>query len=451
MNQRAALLQAVIESPDEEAVRLVFADWAEEHGEEERAEFIRVQCALARLTDAEDERLPELARREKELWQAHGAAWCAELPRWARDKVSFRRGFPAILDCTPTQWIGGHNLIRQAPIQTLAINKPAADKLAAFAATAHLAGVRSLRLAFYSLSQRVAALRAISGSACGPGLRVFDFNRGDCMVGSRAGDGLAEALAAAPFPSLECLRLTMTEVGPAGAAALAASPLLSRMQKLDLADNPIGVEGARALAESPRTANLTALSLADCGVTDRGVEALAGSPHLARLTHLNLRGYGLTTGAALAVAASAYLTRLTALSFHFGTIGTEGARALARSPNCAHLTHLNLFQNRIGDAGLRALVESPHLTRLRTLELGGNGLTAEGLRALAAPGMARLERLGLWGTPGVEDVVRELRASPLPPRLREMAFYPNWLENATKQEIDEHFLPLHGEAVAKRQ
>jgi uncharacterized protein (TIGR02996 family) len=46
---RAALLAAVLAAPDDDAVRLVFADWLEEHGEEERAEFVRLQCRLAEI------------------------------------------------------------------------------------------------------------------------------------------------------------------------------------------------------------------------------------------------------------------------------------------------------------------------------------------------------------------------------------------------------------------
>jgi uncharacterized protein (TIGR02996 family) len=49
---RRALWAAVIAHPDDDAPRLVFADWLEEHGTKvdvARAEFIRVQCELARL------------------------------------------------------------------------------------------------------------------------------------------------------------------------------------------------------------------------------------------------------------------------------------------------------------------------------------------------------------------------------------------------------------------
>ncbi len=46
---RLALLRTVCESPEDDAPRLVFADWLDENGEPERAEFVRVQCEIARL------------------------------------------------------------------------------------------------------------------------------------------------------------------------------------------------------------------------------------------------------------------------------------------------------------------------------------------------------------------------------------------------------------------
>src|SRR5947209_17245936 len=76
---RAAFLRAIDESPDDNLPRLIYADWLEEHGEPERAEFIRVQCELARLP-RRDTRRTELERRERELLERHEDAWRADLP-----------------------------------------------------------------------------------------------------------------------------------------------------------------------------------------------------------------------------------------------------------------------------------------------------------------------------------------------------------------------------------
>jgi uncharacterized protein (TIGR02996 family) len=50
-NDRDALFRAILDNPAEETPRLVYADWLEEFGKPwdvARAEFIRVQCAIAR-------------------------------------------------------------------------------------------------------------------------------------------------------------------------------------------------------------------------------------------------------------------------------------------------------------------------------------------------------------------------------------------------------------------
>jgi uncharacterized protein (TIGR02996 family) len=44
MSTSDAFLRAMIEDPEDDATRLVYADWLDEHGEPERAEFIRLSC-----------------------------------------------------------------------------------------------------------------------------------------------------------------------------------------------------------------------------------------------------------------------------------------------------------------------------------------------------------------------------------------------------------------------
>jgi uncharacterized protein (TIGR02996 family) len=59
-DQQATFLAAIRDDPEEDGLRLVFADWLEEQGDT-RGEFIRVQCALAGM-DGDDPRRDELAR-----------------------------------------------------------------------------------------------------------------------------------------------------------------------------------------------------------------------------------------------------------------------------------------------------------------------------------------------------------------------------------------------------
>jgi uncharacterized protein (TIGR02996 family) len=66
MDLGSAFLQAMGEAPDDDAPRLIYADWLDERGERDRGEFSRVQCALERL-QPQDERRAGLKCREQEL------------------------------------------------------------------------------------------------------------------------------------------------------------------------------------------------------------------------------------------------------------------------------------------------------------------------------------------------------------------------------------------------
>src|SRR5688572_13903803 len=70
-----AFLEDIIVHPDEDAPRLIYADWLEEHEiDRERAEFIRVQIALEGETE-EGPRRWHLQHRQAELLRANQVAW----------------------------------------------------------------------------------------------------------------------------------------------------------------------------------------------------------------------------------------------------------------------------------------------------------------------------------------------------------------------------------------
>src|SRR5947209_4087839 len=99
MSDEQALLAAIWAGPHEDTPRLVYADWLQETGDPAnvaRAEFIRLQCELARL-DEDDPRQRELARRPHTLLKQHRAVWNSGLPK-SLQRVQFVRGFPAPSD-----------------------------------------------------------------------------------------------------------------------------------------------------------------------------------------------------------------------------------------------------------------------------------------------------------------------------------------------------------------
>jgi uncharacterized protein (TIGR02996 family) len=89
MSTRAAFLQAIHDNPDDDTLRLVYADWLEEQGDPQ-AELIRVQCRLARL-DADDPERGELDTREREMLKRHSRDWLGPSGNDARG-WSFQRG-----------------------------------------------------------------------------------------------------------------------------------------------------------------------------------------------------------------------------------------------------------------------------------------------------------------------------------------------------------------------
>jgi uncharacterized protein (TIGR02996 family) len=91
MDQHEAFLQAILERPEDDVPRLVYADWLDENGDSERAEFIRLQCALAKLPpDAPQRRA--MRQREDELLALHSWEWAAGFG-WKIQEWQFVRGF----------------------------------------------------------------------------------------------------------------------------------------------------------------------------------------------------------------------------------------------------------------------------------------------------------------------------------------------------------------------
>ena len=94
---RDALLRAVCDHPEDDTPRLRYAEFLEATGDPDdglRAEFIRVQCELARA-DLSEDRWSQLYER-KEALEANRDRWADELPkldgiRW--NPIDFPRGF----------------------------------------------------------------------------------------------------------------------------------------------------------------------------------------------------------------------------------------------------------------------------------------------------------------------------------------------------------------------
>ena len=84
MSDREPLLRAVIGSPDDDTPRLVYADWLDENGEPDYAEYIRTAVAVARTghDDCPDKRVHRPSPRSVErLIRCGGCPFCVGMRR----------------------------------------------------------------------------------------------------------------------------------------------------------------------------------------------------------------------------------------------------------------------------------------------------------------------------------------------------------------------------------
>jgi uncharacterized protein (TIGR02996 family) len=107
MTDEAALLAAILARPDEDTPRLMYADWLDEHGQPERAEFIRIQCDPTADEAAED--------RAAELEERNRTKWLAGLPQFPGARWEFRRGFPEYLDAPGELFLQHYEAFARTP------------------------------------------------------------------------------------------------------------------------------------------------------------------------------------------------------------------------------------------------------------------------------------------------------------------------------------------------
>jgi uncharacterized protein (TIGR02996 family) len=294
MNERDALLRAVCANPDDDTPRLMFADWLQEHGEEDRAEFIRAQVVLARGTAH-----PGLKVREQALLDAHRGEWeqpfrrfevAGSFRQFVYD-IHFRRGFVWGLDINDEeQRFANHarELFGVAPVQRIAFFHK--WQHADLARCPELLRVRELSIdrAGFETAELEALLRVPF---------LVNINRLELIAdddnGHLAPDGIELLSRTSTLPALRHLDLSHNWCGWEGddhwVETLTTGGLIGQLESLSLRGTFIEDDGAQTLARCERLHALTSLDLAVNMIGDRGLRALAASPHLSRLKVLDLR------------------------------------------------------------------------------------------------------------------------------------------------------------------
>jgi uncharacterized protein (TIGR02996 family) len=145
--EEAAFLAAVRADPADDTVRLVYADWLAEHGEPDRAEFIRRQ--VGGYGPAARKRCRKLLCRHFPRWWPYG--WLAgSTPQftvfvderataaivhgdadWPGQRVVYSRGFVESVSCPARWWLAhGDHLCRHHPVSRASLTtRPTAGQV----------------------------------------------------------------------------------------------------------------------------------------------------------------------------------------------------------------------------------------------------------------------------------------------------------------------------------
>jgi uncharacterized protein (TIGR02996 family) len=337
-------LADICENPDDDAPRLIFADWLEDHGEDDRAEFIRAQIERSRITTRHD-RWPTLIRREDALLAMHEPDWRSHLP--VLDGVTwedFSRGF------VESAWVASVDvLLRHAerifsttPVTRLQIGSITAGCAMQLAKNAALSRLRELHI----------------GS--NPNLTAH---------------GVRYLVSSPYIANLRALLLHNNELSTTAIAELSCSPHLLRLQELYLSGNDLPDVALQMLADA-RLPCLRDLDLRDNNLGHRGIEAFVAHKW-ETLETLYLVNNRIEGDGALAIAVTHNLPQLKRLYLNYNPLQNQGALALSMSATLHALRELDLRHCGIRDAGAEALARSEILQNLEMLWLGGNRLRAE--------------------------------------------------------------------------
>lgn len=450
MTAREQLLKSIADQPADDAPRLVFADWLEEHGDHADlawSELIRMQIQLSRLPRGH-ENAWELVAKSEELERKYRATWLRDVSTIAVH--TFVRGFPTrfgprggnyydwqlkeehfppleqalglfpitgfcgrMLGCPLAEW---QNNDTSYPRR----GETGLEKLAAWH---FLSRLESLEIGYHSVGETMgdnsAGLAALADSPYARNLKALDLS--GLNLTNEDLFRLATSL-----PNLNSLSLWYNDNLHLSYRTLPTSlintPLIHRLQRLEGVDPVTVVELLNFLGQD----NLLRHLEVDFGSEEPGLlhcEDWEGAQWLQATGLKTLRNLRLRyTGPA------EWQDRAPE---HEEMLDLEGLSHLLGSSLLEELDMLCLEGFWLGDAEFRALLDAPVANQLIDLTVERCGLTGNSLpalRSLLANGQVRRLKLG-WNFLKTEDAV-EMASWPELRRLHEL-----WLD--FNDEIEE--------------
>jgi uncharacterized protein (TIGR02996 family) len=353
MTDRDALLAAIHADPDDDTARLVYADWLQENGRADRAEFIRLQieAASAEPFGPRARRAEESAKR---ILATHFDEWTHHLHGGLAKEPRFERGFVAHLSVEPRGFVPrAEALLSAEPVQALKLYRfSSTDERLPLEGFFDLPCLRQLRrfelssMLISDMDHRDAEFGLLS--SCPYLEHVRELSLRDNPVPP---PWLAEVLRKR-FPNLATLDLAdNTHLGPCLAEHLPAAAH-REIRRLDLSRVRFNSsEEIQRVLKSRCLRRVEELRL--------GIVPGTGSP--GPLFHLDL-GFVIPWD------------HLVILDLCGQWIGNDGVREITSARESRALRWLGLAHNGLGADAVRYLCDSPHLA-LNYLNVQGNNLS----------------------------------------------------------------------------
>jgi uncharacterized protein (TIGR02996 family) len=353
-----ALRRVILAEPDEDTPRLVYADWLQENGQTERAEFIRAQIEAVRA-DPFGPKARAATRQATAILEAYRSDWTRHLHGGFAEAPRFERGFVAHLSVEPKEFVPRADALLDAePIQAL--------KLYRFAST----GPPVRFEPFFELP-RLKQLRR--------------FELSSLLFTDRDGEEYALLSGCPHLANLRDLSLRDNPVPPTWLSNVLRGDLFPELMGLDLAD---GTHLGPSLAESlPRAGHrqLKRLDLSAVRFTSDQLYQILTSRCLREVEELLLATPGGPgwEGPLFRLGVGFVLpwTRLVVLDVSGQWIGNDGVRDIAVHKEAAALRWLGLANNGLSRDAVRYLVDSKHLA-LNYLDVRRNNLSLGDIDAL---------------------------------------------------------------------
>ena len=473
--EEEALLAGIRETPDDDAPRLVYADWLEENGQAERGQYIRLQCQANQLAEGSSER-DDAEDQTGKLFAAHAHDWMAEVPE-ILDSTITERGFWTWVTADVNiylDFIKNHSLIPFAPTQKLQLYNPG-KHFKKLLDSPELRWVTELNIENCKVTE--AKARAIVKCPHLQTLKSLRIQSGELKT-----KGVLALLGSDGLPSLEKFSMSLGELGDDGMSKLANEPGLARLKYLDLGTSEFGSDGIAELVRSPHlhkldTLNLTGLNYYDqyANINDMAMEALAKTRDLPNVRSLQLwdlevqpkywkqfaqspladqlkvldLGQGgnssevgalfsgkftnletlelsvmdLTPDDIKALVKSKWIRKLKRLNLDIrGEQEAETLRQLIKSPQLGKLQELQIGWEHTATGMLDILTETKAFSKIRELTLFGNNITTQQISAFAKSKFApKLVMLNLYNNPIGDDGFKALGTTPFADSLRELA------------------------------